>query len=191
MPAQAIRLFVTKGYTPFSSLTWLTILGLGSVLTTDVLIALSLCWSLYHSRTGFPRTDSVLMTLMTFCISSGLLTCLIASATIVSYVVMPTPMISQALYWLMVKCHVNSLLAMLNSRNSILERSAALHPENTFYMGSFGTTQQKGTNHEPTSRPTAISVSMHQTIASDFAPGKHDSNVGPKVLNVEKLDPAL
>ena len=74
----------------------------------------------------------------------------------------------------------------LNSRNSILERSADLHPQSTLYRNSPITQQQKEPTHESTSRPTAIPVNMHQTTISDFAPCKHNYNAEPKSLDVEK-----
>ena len=74
----------------------------------------------------------------------------------------------------------------LNSRNSILERSADLHPQSTLYRNSLITQQQKEPTHESTSRPTAIPVNMHQTTISDFAPCKHNYNAEPKSLDVEK-----
>jgi hypothetical protein len=70
-------------------------MGLGSVFSADVLIAVSMCYILYRKRTGFTRqvivlsllifevkidltpmcrTDSTMMTLISYCISSGVVT---------------------------------------------------------------------------------------------------------------------
>ena len=67
-------------------------IGLGSGVLADALIAFSMCWYLYRKRTGFSRhvhfllrlyskfvnfvfrTDSMIMTLMSYSINSGLLT---------------------------------------------------------------------------------------------------------------------
>ena len=69
-----------------------TCIGLGSGVVADALIAITMCWSLYHKRTGFARqvkfspfalqawlsfvrrTDSIIMTLMSYSINSGVLT---------------------------------------------------------------------------------------------------------------------
>ncbi|KAI0250942.1 hypothetical protein BJV78DRAFT_1282851 [Lactifluus subvellereus] len=91
---------------------------------------------------------------------------------------MPTSLLPEAFFWTLVKLHVNSLLAMLNSRDSILERSTNLHPETTFYVRSF--------THGSTSRPPAVSMNMHQTTTTNFAPCNHNCNVEPKLLDVEK-----
>jgi len=156
---------------------------------TDVLIALSLSWLLYHKKTGFARTDSVVMTLMSYSISSGLLTSVVCVGTVISYVIRPTTLIPDAFFWTLAKLHVNSLLAMLNSRNSILERSANGHPQTTFYVGSFKTQQQNQPTHESTtSRPTTISVNTHQTTTTDFASCKRNYDAEPKVLDVKISD---
>ena len=69
-----------------------TCIGLGTGVLADALIAFSMCWYLYRKRTGFSRhvhfllrlyskfvnfvfrTDSMIMTLMSYSINSGLLT---------------------------------------------------------------------------------------------------------------------
>ncbi|KAI0256967.1 hypothetical protein BJV78DRAFT_1168361 [Lactifluus subvellereus] len=182
----SFRAFALKRFSLYGSLTWVACLGLGTLFTADVLIALSMCWFLYQRRTGFVRTDSTIMTLMSYSISSGLLTSVIAAGTVTVYVIAPTSLLPEAFYWVLIKCHANALLAMLNSRELILERSANLHPENTFYMASFRTTQQKETDPESMSKPTTISVSAHQSTTTDCASCKYDLNTEPKLLNVEK-----
>ena len=80
-----IRLFLTA-WQP------ITCIGLGTGTVADALIAFSMCWFLYHKRTGFARrvrfslftpqiwlsfvrrTDSMIMKLMSYSINSGLLT---------------------------------------------------------------------------------------------------------------------
>jgi hypothetical protein len=75
----------------------------------------------------------------------------------------------------------------LNTRDLILERSANLHPQTTFCVGSFMPQQQKEPAHESTSGPTAISVNMPRTTTTDFAPCKHNYSAEPELLDLEKL----
>ncbi|KAH9999608.1 hypothetical protein BJV74DRAFT_161468 [Russula compacta] len=63
-------------------------------------------------RTGFSRTDSMIMTLMIYSINTGLLTSLLSSATLVSFSISPSTLISQVFFWPLSKCYFNSLLAM-------------------------------------------------------------------------------
>jgi hypothetical protein len=69
------RAAVLKMWSRYSALTPIICIGLGTGVLADGLIAFSMCWFLYHKRTGFPRTDSMLMTLMGYSINSGLMTC--------------------------------------------------------------------------------------------------------------------
>jgi hypothetical protein len=78
-------------------------------------------------------------------------------------------------------------LFRLNGRELILERSANLHPETPFYMASFGTTQQKGTNRGSMSQPTTISVSQPKLPTMDDASCKYNSKTEPKLPDIEKL----
>ncbi|KAH7927335.1 hypothetical protein BV22DRAFT_288894 [Leucogyrophana mollusca] len=55
---------------------------LGMVVLGDILIATSLCALLYRSRTGSPRADRLLKRLIVFCVQTGLITSLVALATI-------------------------------------------------------------------------------------------------------------
>ncbi|KAI0299250.1 hypothetical protein BC826DRAFT_996239, partial [Russula brevipes] len=43
-----------------------------------------MCWCLWHKRTGFARTDSIIMTLMSYSINSGLLTSALATGVVIS-----------------------------------------------------------------------------------------------------------
>ncbi|KAH8994330.1 hypothetical protein EDB86DRAFT_3168474 [Lactarius hatsudake] len=108
-----------KRFSYFHSSTWMSYIALSSATVGDILIATSMCWSLYRRRTGFARTDSVIMTSMAYSINSGLLTGLLSLASSISIVVSPSSMIWLAFFWAMSKCYVNSLLAMLNSRDHV------------------------------------------------------------------------
>ncbi|KAI9447261.1 hypothetical protein BJY52DRAFT_1193446 [Lactarius psammicola] len=87
-------------------------------------------------------------------------------------------MIWVAFLWTMGKCSVNSLLAMLNSRDYILERSEADDPDNAINLSSIRFEQQSEA-HGSKSKQTGISVTVHQSTASNFTRSKYDPNVGP------------
>ncbi|KAH9060430.1 hypothetical protein EDB87DRAFT_1615747, partial [Lactarius vividus] len=65
---------ILKFWSRYTSLVSVTCIGMGSSVVADILIAVSMCWFLYHKRTGFARTDSMILTLMTYSVHSGLLT---------------------------------------------------------------------------------------------------------------------
>ncbi|KAH9060488.1 hypothetical protein EDB87DRAFT_1727831 [Lactarius vividus] len=124
LPVFLVKEIVLKRFSYFHSSTWMTYVAFGAVTVGDTVVATSMCWSLYHKKTGFAKTDSIIMTLMAYSINSGLLTGLLSLATTISIVVLPTSLIWLAFFWAMTKCYVNSLLAMLNSRDHIRSRQS-------------------------------------------------------------------
>jgi len=154
-------------------------IGLWMYVVVDTLVAAIMCWFLYRKKTGFARTDSIIMTLMAYTINTGLMSCLLGVAMSVSFVVAPSTMFSLAFFIVSSKCYVSSLLAMLNSRDYIRGRSTADHPDDSFAMSSIRIDTPREAH--------SVSVTMHRSTALDFAPSKSDHNVGP-VFEVPKLD---
>ncbi|KAF8964200.1 hypothetical protein BDZ97DRAFT_916976 [Flammula alnicola] len=121
--------FTVKGFilvevTRFPTLIWVTSTGLGSAAAADIIIAISLCYYLTKSRTGFARTDSLISTLIVYSLTTGLITSVIAFICVVTFATMPTNFVWLGFFWLIGKCYVNSLLAALNSRDSLREQVA-------------------------------------------------------------------
>ncbi|KAH8981041.1 hypothetical protein EDB86DRAFT_494087 [Lactarius hatsudake] len=79
-----VKVTTLKYWSRSGSITLVADIGLGSAVAADILIAVSMCWFLYHKRTGFARTDSMIMTLMTYSVQSGLLTSLLTCAVLIS-----------------------------------------------------------------------------------------------------------
>lgn len=122
--------FSLNRFTSDHSLVWMTYVLLGTIVLGDILVAASMCRYLYRMRTGFVRADSVLIILMAYSINSGLLTGLLGVATTISFIVSPTSLIWLGLSWAMSKCYVNSLLARLNIREYLRDRSIPDKPDN-------------------------------------------------------------
>ncbi|KAF8591064.1 hypothetical protein K439DRAFT_1055422 [Ramaria rubella] len=68
------RLYAIAFFAGLPQLTWITKIGLGSAAGCDMLISVSLCWYLYNARTGYRKTDSLIVTLMLYTFNCGLLT---------------------------------------------------------------------------------------------------------------------
>ncbi|KAF8272842.1 hypothetical protein EI94DRAFT_163515 [Lactarius quietus] len=139
----------------------------------DVLIASSMCWYLHRKRTGFARTDSIIMTLMLYSINSGLLTSILRIVTIISFAVLPASLICMAVFSTLVKCYVNSLLATLNSRDYVYDRSTAANPENAYNLSTIRIEPLEG-HGSIKSRPPGVTVTVHHTTTADF--GRNRSN---------------
>ncbi|KAF8436329.1 hypothetical protein L210DRAFT_2478574 [Boletus edulis BED1] len=88
----------------------------------DLYLAVVLCYYLFKSRTGFRRTDSLLNTLITYIITTGLLTSVDAILGTILYAVMPTNYIFMAFYFNLAKLYTNSYLALLNARKRLRKR---------------------------------------------------------------------
>ncbi|KAI0946477.1 hypothetical protein AcW1_009927 [Taiwanofungus camphoratus] len=117
--AFAIRMITTKDYAEFSEFSWILYMGLSASVVADLIIATSLCVLLKRIRTGLPRTDSILRVLMLYTINTGVLTSLCAISCLVAYATMPDNYVFIAMYFVLSKLFLNSLLATLNARDHL------------------------------------------------------------------------
>ncbi|KAF9524233.1 hypothetical protein CPB83DRAFT_898091 [Crepidotus variabilis] len=107
--------------------TWRQLLGLKSftisitalACLTDVVIASSLVSILHRSRTGFKRSDTMIKKLILLVISTGILTSLVAIASLIAVFIAPEKMFYAAIYFSLGRLYTNSLLTTLNSRSEI------------------------------------------------------------------------
>ncbi|KAH9025397.1 hypothetical protein EDB85DRAFT_232126 [Lactarius pseudohatsudake] len=173
----------------YATLIPVTCIGLGSAVVADILIAVSMCWFLYHKRTGFARTDSVIMTLMTYSIQSGLLTSVLTCAVLISFSIAPSTMYSDMFFWPMSKFYANSLLAMLNSRDYVRERSSTDKPDNAYDLSSIRI-EQRSEGDKSTRRPT-VSVTVHRSATMNFSQGKRDHDVESSTVENNKLGASI
>ncbi|EIN03692.1 hypothetical protein PUNSTDRAFT_139224 [Punctularia strigosozonata HHB-11173 SS5] len=90
-----------------------------AVLGADLIIALSLSWYLWHARTGFRRTDTLIKFLLVYVIGTGLLTVAVNVVTVGIYIALPTNYTYMAIYLLLPKLYMNSLLYSLNARDTL------------------------------------------------------------------------
>jgi hypothetical protein len=179
---------VLNRFSSFHSLTWALCTGMTAGALADVLIAASMCWYLFRKRTGFARTDSIIMTLMAYSVNSGLVTAILAGTMTVTFLVSRSSLIWMAFNWVMSKCYVNSLLAMLNSRDHLRDRPPASwsNHENGVNMSSFRVDNTYGTK----SGPAGVSVTVHRSTTSNFARNKADHDAEP-TFEVPKIDASI
>ncbi|EKM53078.1 uncharacterized protein PHACADRAFT_210799 [Phanerochaete carnosa HHB-10118-sp] len=101
---------------------WYTVFGLQAF--SDCAIAATLCTILIRRRTGFKRTDSIIRTLILYSISTCALTSSVSIASVISYTAMPHNFIFIGLGVLLPMLMSNSLLALLNSRDTLRDMHA-------------------------------------------------------------------
>jgi len=83
----------------------------------DLLLAVTLCYLLHKSRTGFKTTDTTITRVMLFTVNTGLMTSICATVTVITFLEFPKALIYVAFYFLGGRLYTNSLLATLNSRH--------------------------------------------------------------------------
>ncbi|KAH9036943.1 hypothetical protein EDB85DRAFT_2142733 [Lactarius pseudohatsudake] len=159
--------FTLKRFSDVHTSVWPSYVALGAVALADGLVAASMCWSLYRRKTGFAKTDSIILTLMAYSINSGLLTGILGITATICFIILPTTMVWLAFSWAMSKCYVNSLLAMLNSRDYVRDRSDSGNPDNAYHLSSIRVGQLSASE-------AAVCVSVHRTTTLDYGRNKSD-----------------
>ncbi|TFK84793.1 hypothetical protein K466DRAFT_588629 [Polyporus arcularius HHB13444] len=99
----------------------------------DVVATSVLTHYLRKSRTGFKKTDSMVDILMVYAVNTGLSTSVLTIAAFISSILSRDTLIWAAITIVATKMYANSLLAVVNSRRSILDRGLE-----GFETGSFG-----------------------------------------------------
>ncbi|KAI0084629.1 hypothetical protein BDY19DRAFT_997543 [Irpex rosettiformis] len=102
---------------------WIWYLTFSAQSVADIAIAATLTAILIKRRTGFHKTDSIIRTLIVYSINTCALTSSASLASIITYAVMPNNFIFIAFAMVLPKLMLNSLLALLNSRDSIRDKN--------------------------------------------------------------------
>jgi len=94
---------------------------------SDIFIAAALCILLHGNRTSFRKTNSLITSLITYAINRCVLTSVIAIVEVVVFSLAP-----HSLWWLGIdfivgKLYANSLLATLNSRQSLRDQGTIVN----------------------------------------------------------------
>ncbi|KAI0824350.1 hypothetical protein BC628DRAFT_1379021 [Trametes gibbosa] len=130
-----VKVFGSANIDEFAPFIWTVSVTYGHAVLVDLITASALISVLRHSRTGVKSTDSVLDTLVLYTISTGLLTTIIGILIFAFGLAYPNDLIYAGLSIPGVKLYSNSVLAMLNSRQSLSARmtqglsTASLEPD--------------------------------------------------------------
>jgi hypothetical protein len=124
--AFATRGFIDGSYAKIVQESWILYTALGGSVVADVMITVSLCILLGSIRTGFKPTDSLVNTLMLYTINTGLLTSVSAIACFVTFAIWPHAFVFIGFYFVLSKLYINSLLAMLNTRERLRKRNTGI-----------------------------------------------------------------
>lgn len=124
----AIKGLFLETYFQIHSFSWVFYVGLAAELVADGIVTISQLVFLYRLRTGIRSTDSIISLLMVYSVNTGLLTSICALLCLVTYTILPNDFVYFAFYFILSKLYVNSLLANLNARGSLLQNlNSAAH----------------------------------------------------------------
>lgn len=87
----------------------------------DVSISVCLIFLLWTSRTGQPRSNATIDSLIRYTFETGSLTCVGTFATLLCWLILPTNLIFLGMHFMICKLYANSLLVILNVRKQIRE----------------------------------------------------------------------
>ncbi|KAJ6576564.1 hypothetical protein DFH09DRAFT_1149712 [Mycena vulgaris] len=111
-----------KFLTDVGELRWMAIAGDVSTSIIDISIAMTLTYQLYYGRTSLKTTQKAITTLSIFIISSGVLTAVLNTATLISYLAAKNQLVFQLFNACSSKAYVNTLMATLNMRDTVLHQ---------------------------------------------------------------------
>ncbi|KAH7908193.1 hypothetical protein BJ138DRAFT_1158251 [Hygrophoropsis aurantiaca] len=160
-----VKAFGLHSFTELSKISTLLYINFIAGFSGDFLVAVVLCWYLYRSRTGFQRTDTLVKTLVSYIITTGLLTAIDASLGMIFYIVMPNNFIFIAFYFNLAKMYINSYLALLNARERLGECSAVSIHLSRISERPFGTEFSSTAHSSSVCVPSdEVSVNMRDSI---------------------------
>ncbi|KAI0363611.1 hypothetical protein BV20DRAFT_118590 [Pilatotrama ljubarskyi] len=131
--AATVESFIQVSFEKFFKFQWLIWVILAVALMVDLVATSILTFYLRRSRTGFKRTDSMVDVLMVYAINTGLSTSVLTFAALICSIAAPHTLIWAAITVPATKMYANSLLAVLNSRRSLIDKGLE-----GFETGSFG-----------------------------------------------------
>ncbi|OJT08982.1 hypothetical protein TRAPUB_116 [Trametes pubescens] len=89
----------------------------------DVVIAAILCTILQVSKTGFSKSNLLVNRLIVFSVNTGLLTSVCACMSLITILALPDTFVYICFFFLIGRLYSNSLMATLNARKSLREKS--------------------------------------------------------------------
>ncbi|KAF9447379.1 hypothetical protein P691DRAFT_802529 [Macrolepiota fuliginosa MF-IS2] len=92
---------------------------------SDIFIAAALCFLLHGRKTGFKNTNTVVSKLIVYAINRCLLTSVVAVVEVIAFSASPHTLWYLAIDFVIGKLYANSLLATLNSRQSIRDAGSS------------------------------------------------------------------
>ncbi|KAL5520981.1 hypothetical protein ACEPAG_8903 [Sanghuangporus baumii] len=163
-----VRVFGIPTFAGLTAVTNLFYLNFATNIAADMAVALILSYYLWINKTGSQSTDSLVVKLIIYTVNTGILTAFDALLGLIFHIAMPTTFVFIAFYLNLSKFYVNSYLASLNVRKTLLLSMKGQGTENGDYAsvhlsrdGSPSISQNMPTFRSVTA--TGLSVSMPES----------------------------
>lgn len=153
--ARAFRIPTFAGLTAVANLFYL---NFASNITADMAVMFMLSYYLWTNRTGSRKTDSLVERLILYTINTGAITVIDATLGLICYAAMPTNLVFIAFYLNLSKFFVNSYLASLNVRKTLLSsmKAGAGQGDDAFVSIHLSSPDSQDVSHNmPAFRPMA------------------------------------
>ncbi|KZT39156.1 hypothetical protein SISSUDRAFT_1119112 [Sistotremastrum suecicum HHB10207 ss-3] len=92
---------------------------LSASLCSDVVITFSMCYYLHSSRTGYKKTDTLLMTLILYSINTGIITAVGDAIVMAMFLGFPDNVAFFAIFEITIELYANAILTSLNTRTTL------------------------------------------------------------------------
>ncbi|KAI0640064.1 hypothetical protein C8Q77DRAFT_1152970 [Trametes polyzona] len=152
--AYAIQALSFKTFLDLGKIKALSISINGFAAAGDVVIACILCTILQVSKTGFEKSNLLVNRLIVFSVNTGLLTSVCACMSLITILALPNTFVYICFFFLIGRLYSNSLMATLNARKSLREKSTIhdtslslrdMNPSTTANMSPFSPVKRDGT----------------------------------------------
>ncbi|KAH9918892.1 uncharacterized protein BXZ73DRAFT_105048 [Epithele typhae] len=177
----AATMFRSATLSEWLQYSWLATLGSSIQVTGDLSISAALVYTLHTSRTGITRTDSIVDTLITYSVSTGVVTCIVHIVNVTYSAKEPDNFIYAALSIILTKLYANAFLVALNSRASLGILGQSNKPSTSRTCSARAARPTSPPRNTAASNPTAIELKVTTvTETDDFYDGAYAvSEPGP------------
>ncbi|RDX51502.1 hypothetical protein OH76DRAFT_1554899 [Lentinus brumalis] len=149
-------------------------LGLSTSTALDIIITVILCYYLRQRKSGLDRMDRVINMLTLCTVETGMLTCVTTAVALICWVRMSDNLVFLGLHLAISKLYANSLLASLNARRSLSNRSGGSrsegYPMPVMFAGLYSPrspiapwSPQVRSESDP-AKPLQVNIEIEQTI---------------------------
>ncbi|KAJ8473058.1 hypothetical protein ONZ51_g8106 [Trametes cubensis] len=118
----SVRCYESNKIIALEESSWVIAAAYGCATIVDGILTGTLIYVLLKSRSGLKQSDSVVQTLVTYTINTGLLTSIVSVAVFILALILPHGLIWAAVTFVSNKLNANAVLAALNTRRSVSAR---------------------------------------------------------------------